>query len=423
MTRGANRRLAATLLPLLLAVAGPALAGQETTVDGVLHVSSAEPREPLQTWRLEEAWRVGGEDDEVLFGVVAGVQVDEEGNLYLLDSQLSEIKVYSPDGEFLRMLSREGEGPGETRNPNGLVLLPDGNLAMTQAFPGKVTVIDREGNPAGGFTIGSSDPTQGGFSILQGVRCGGDNLVFGLEMAQRGEDQQSQRRVSSVTAFGLDGSRGTTYTETAWTLEFQNLVIDDTEHMGFGARRFAVGPDGRVYTAPERDRYLIEVYAPDGKLDRVIERPCTPRKRTDEETALLRSFFEAAVRNVPIPVTINLGETEPVINWFLSGLQLDAAGDLWVMTDPGTQDQPEGVMQTFDVFDPQGHLERQVAIACPGDPDQDALFFAGPDRLILVTGFVDAVRSLIGGGGGGGEDVEEEPAPMEVVCYRVAERS
>jgi hypothetical protein len=412
MKRGMGFGLALCLLCLL---AAPVPAGQETTVDGVLHVrNGAEPAQGSETWRLEELWRAGGEDDDVLFGVIGQVRVDEGGRIYFLDTQLSEIKVYSPDGELVSTLSREGDGPGETRNPNNFDLMLDGRIGICQLFPAKVTVIDREGSPAGGFTIG--DPTQGNIALMRGVRCRGGHLVCGVETTEQ-TDPQTQKRYSTLASFDLEGTQLVQYNQFSWTFDFTRFVLDDTKTMDMAVRRFDVGPDGRVFTAPERDRYAIHVYRPDGTLDRIIERDLSARKRTDEEIAELRELFEMSVRQIPIETTIEIAGTEPQINWFLNGLQVREDGTLWVLTDEGAQDRPAGIMQTYDVFDAQGHFVKRVSAACPGDSQEDMLFFAGEDRVILVTGFLDAVRAMIGGGATG-ED-EEEPEPMQVICYRI----
>ena len=90
-------------------------------------------KSPAQrTVQLEEIWRVGGEDDEeILFGVVAFGVLDEEGNMYLLDSQLSQVLVINPEGELIDTLGREGEGPGEMRQPTGIFL---NNSCQRQRF-------------------------------------------------------------------------------------------------------------------------------------------------------------------------------------------------------------------------------------------------------------------------------------------------
>ena len=96
----------------LSSFAFPGNAGEEVDVDGVIHVrNSAKPEQGVETIQLKELWRAGGDDDEVFFGTIAQVLSDPDGNTYLMDSQLSEIQVYSPDGEFLRTLGHEGDGP------------------------------------------------------------------------------------------------------------------------------------------------------------------------------------------------------------------------------------------------------------------------------------------------------------------------
>jgi hypothetical protein len=82
--------------------------------DGVTHVKNGStPTGGVQARRMNELWRVGGEDDEeILFGLTTKVCTDGRGRVYVLDSQLNRVLVFSPDGEFSHTLFREGEGPG-----------------------------------------------------------------------------------------------------------------------------------------------------------------------------------------------------------------------------------------------------------------------------------------------------------------------
>jgi len=98
---------------LMLMMTVPALAGEEVDKDGVLHVmNGTEPSGEKVTVELEEVWRHGGEDDEEFFGMISQCVVGDDGTIYLLDTRMSEVPVYSPDGERLTTLSREGDGPG-----------------------------------------------------------------------------------------------------------------------------------------------------------------------------------------------------------------------------------------------------------------------------------------------------------------------
>lgn len=52
--------------------------------------------------------------------------------VFLLDQQLSEVKVFDSAGQWLRTMGREGEGPGEFRGPVDLALLPGGQVGVLQ---------------------------------------------------------------------------------------------------------------------------------------------------------------------------------------------------------------------------------------------------------------------------------------------------
>jgi hypothetical protein len=391
-------------------------AGEETVIDGVLHVKNGtEPSQGVETLQLQEQWRTGGEDDDIFFGVVSRTMADDEGNVYLLDSQLSEVKVFSPTGEFLKSLSREGDGPGEVRNPNDMVFMPDGTLGLVQQFPGKIIKVDLDGNPAGDFTPGGLDPTQGGFVALADARCVGDHLVLGGLNITFDQAAGTQTRSSYVASFTEDGAEKVRYEEFDYTWDFNNLTLSETEIL-YLWRRWGVSADGKVLVPPHRNKYFIRVYDPDGNLNRVIEKEYTSWKRDGSEPSWAETVMAAIQRQIPFESKTNIEETEPDI----SSIHTDAAGDIWVLSSRGNREQPEGIFATYDVFDPAGHFTKQVQIACDGDGVRDGLFFLADGRIVLITGFTDAVLSQLGGGGNGTEDeTEEEPAPMEIICYAV----
>ena len=110
----------------LLCVGLSGLAGDTSRADTpadvpVVHNPAAPPT--VQTWRLQEVWRLSGDDDDApLLGVIREARSDTDGNVYLLDRQLCHVLVVSRTGEFLRTLGREGEVPGEVRRPRDLLM-------------------------------------------------------------------------------------------------------------------------------------------------------------------------------------------------------------------------------------------------------------------------------------------------------------
>lgn len=408
-----GRRLAGWALAAML-LAGPAAAADgESVVDGVVHVESGDlPRDGVQTLAFEELWRVGGPDDEeTLFGVIGQARKDDEGNVYLLDRQLSEVQVYSPDGDYLRTLSREGDGPGEVRFPRDIFLLADGTLGILQMMPGKIVKLDLDGNPAGTIMLG--DPQEGRMSMLfDAAARNGRLLVVGQKFSP---GEKTFKRTKYLSLIDSQGDEIVRCLEASVENRRGFFKWDEEEDYFVHLGRNALGPDGRVYAAPERDKYEIQVFSPEGVLERVIERDYVPRKRTAEEKETVSNSIRIRAGNHEVEKVVS--DTDPVI----TQLSVDEDSNLWVLHSRSDKDQPDGVFQTYDVYDSEGHFARRVEVTCPGDPEEDGLFLIDSGSAVFVRGLVDAAQSMVGSGGGddGEDDDGGYAAPLEVIYYRV----
>ncbi|MBC8424555.1 hypothetical protein H8E07_10560 [bacterium] len=88
-----------------------------------------------------------------------------DGSLYVLDHQLCHVVVISADGEHLRDITREGDGPGEPRQPMGLVILADDVLGVGMGFPAKLVTLKTDGTPIGThYPVGA--PAEGNVAIM-----------------------------------------------------------------------------------------------------------------------------------------------------------------------------------------------------------------------------------------------------------------
>ncbi len=329
--------------------------------------------------------------------------------------QLAEVTVLGPDGEVVRTLGREGDGPGETRRPSDLLIMDDGGVGIVRGYPGSVVLLDAAGAPAGVIEVGG-DPLHGGATTLELAHHRDGHLVAGLIDVQQ-DGGSIQRRTARIVRLTEDGAREVVYHEGGFTWDFRDFHFYERENVAWAARRMALGPDGRVYSATDRDAYAITVYEPDGAIDRVIERDHEPSRRTPEERAAVRELYASMLRQLPFEAPITVEATDPVIEWIGPNLRVAADGPLWVLTSRGQRPEAADIMVTYDVFDPSGHFQRQVAVACEGDGREDALYLA-PDgeRAVLVKGFLAAARSMFGAQ----VDTDAEPEPIEVVCYAVA---
>jgi len=58
-----------------------------------------------------------GEDPDYLFFRPQGVAVDGDGRMYVAEMGSNRVQVFSPQGEYLRTLGQQGQGPGELQMP------------------------------------------------------------------------------------------------------------------------------------------------------------------------------------------------------------------------------------------------------------------------------------------------------------------
>jgi hypothetical protein len=88
---------------------------------------------------------IDGEDLNLVFGAIRGIQVATDGTIYVLDQQAAEVRVFDAGGRYLRTIVRRGEGPGEIAASNGIFL--SGDTLLWVHDTGQWTVIGVD--PAG----------------------------------------------------------------------------------------------------------------------------------------------------------------------------------------------------------------------------------------------------------------------------------
>jgi sugar lactone lactonase YvrE len=413
---------AATLIFVLgAAIAGAAdWKGTETTVDGQLHVQNpAEAIDPKMDIELEEVFRLGGWDggDDEFFGIVTDIEQDEEGNLYVLDSQLSEIKVYSADGEYLNTIGREGEGPGEFRNAGGLFWMPDGRLGVMQSFPSRMVTLWPDGTAADDLTLDAGEDVTP--TMMRGVERAGDHIaiIYGLNNFDQEAMKFTQTNVLGL--FDAEGKQVKQVHARDSHIDFANPKITEMEFDNY-MNRWTSGPDGRIYAVPVLKQYAINVWGPDGELDRVIEREYEEHPRTPEEKAELEDLYKQLTQGGGMPpnTTYEVETIHPCINW--RGVYARPDGSVWVSTSWGTNDVGSTTLGTFDIYDPKGRFVRQAQLNGQCDNDDDAVFFVG-DRVFVITEFIDSVKNARGAAAGEENADAEEAEPMAIICYRSSE--
>ena len=84
-------------------------------------------------------------DENYIFSDLRSIQVDNEGNIFALDSKECKIKVFDKDGKHLRSFGKKGPGPGEWQVPSRMHLTPDGKLSILDTGNNRIAFYSPRG--------------------------------------------------------------------------------------------------------------------------------------------------------------------------------------------------------------------------------------------------------------------------------------
>jgi hypothetical protein len=84
--------------------------------------------------------------EDVFFLGGGDIAVDGSGNVYVLDSKARHIKKFGAEGNFLKLIGREGQGPGEFTRPSRLVCSRD-KLVVWDMMGMRFSLFTLDGEP------------------------------------------------------------------------------------------------------------------------------------------------------------------------------------------------------------------------------------------------------------------------------------
>jgi len=381
--------------------------GTVTTEDGVQLVHNpATPMQAAVTVPMQEQWRRGAdESEEVIFGLLDDLAVAKDGTVYVLDSQLCVVQVFSPRGEYIRTIGRRGEGPGEFNMPRSVFVTPDGLVAVVQSMPGKIVLLTPEGDAADNYPLPESD----GFIVVQSAREAGGHVLLDMRTTKRGENQFITD-VEEIVGIGADGAIAATFARAERVTDMSKLEFNEKKMMPFSA--WAGGADGTVYVCDRFDDYRIGVWSPEGKEVRVIEREFEPRVRSDAERERRGPMVRVSNGDGTLKSTVTKSPTDRTVMNIIPREN----GVVWVLTSRGSFDTARGELCTLDEFDADGRFVRQIHLMGEGNLDKDAIVIAG-NRLFVLTDRQSARAAVMGAETK--EDENAEPEPMTLICYQL----
>lgn len=149
------RILFKSILLLSIAVIQIFIYGQETKwkgsierIDGIEVIKN--PKKPLygeDVFILEEELSIGESEgyEDYMFSTIISIDVDEDGNIYVLDLIEAHVKVFDKNGRLKKIIGREGQGPGEFQKPFTLQITDNHNIVVWDPMPQKLTFLTIDG--------------------------------------------------------------------------------------------------------------------------------------------------------------------------------------------------------------------------------------------------------------------------------------
>jgi len=162
LTKSLARRLVVLPILVLLAAGPPEAMAQGEEVG----------------WHVVDVFSVGLEEDGLQFGGIPGngIAVLSDGSIGVLDATSKQVVHLSGTGGLLAVFGREGQGPGELRNPSMIAGVGDSHLAVVDMGNERIVI----------YPTGGDEPTSVRWTPLaQGVpsRIAGGESAFIVQAA------------------------------------------------------------------------------------------------------------------------------------------------------------------------------------------------------------------------------------------------
>ncbi|MCY3808166.1 MAG: 6-bladed beta-propeller [Gemmatimonadetes bacterium] len=347
--------------------------------------------------------------EELLFGSIWSIAVDDDHNVYVFDGQAQEVRVFDSAGVYVETLGRPGEGPGEFSRAEAIAMLADGRLVVRnpgnqrlEVFGPEAGETDQWAYNAGGLHTSSplyTDVNGRTFVDAPDLSVGG----FAVELI----------------VFGPEGTQIDTLPVPSGTYEPPLL---EARQGGISASHpvplspellWTVHPSGHFLTGFSAD-YRIDLPRDDGVLR--VERAADPVPAHEEERANERAGVVEYMRRMVPDWTWNgppIPEHKPFFHELLAGRD----GRIWVRLateaqrvenedhdpeDPSSMPVDWREPLRYDVFEPDGTYLGVVA------PPEAFTHWVEPvfdgDHVWAVTrdelGIQRVVRYRIEAGGG-----------------------
>ena len=303
-------------------------------------------------WTAATAWTIStapvvrmgkGDTGSELFDGVRIIQHLDDHRIGVVDGTVAGIRVFDPTGDLAYVMGREGEGPGEFRRINALLVRGD-TIYVADARLGRLTWYDLDGRYVGQLRL----PEElAGRTQVAGVFGNGDFLLEEPPRGSRVVQTGGLLPPDSIRWYRASRSfEGVRLLTAAVGLEVYGHPWQGGFALGevmFGARASAVPWGDTLLVARGEERFEVDLIGADGTTSASMGRDLSPRRpdETDRER-----YTEWRLANAPGTVTEawrRVFEEAPMREFLpaTAAVLVDSWEDAWVQyyTQPWDQER------------------------------------------------------------------------------------
>lgn len=321
--------------------------------------STAGDMPTMQVDTLHVTWTMGEElgDSTNTFSAIVAASVDDQGRILVEDQVEGALKLFGPEGDYIRHVARRGNGPGELGLPWGMFSFPDGRLAVLDLMKQGFVVFDDSLEFLEELNLWTGqNPPFAGVAVS-------DSQFVAYKITQDAAESRITitRRVALYTYGQAD------WDQVLWQDSIQStmsdilrdpsvMIIDTLDPLSI-----CRSPAGNIFFAlKDGERYDITELDLAGQAVQEITMALSPVEKSREEimaeSTYVTSYIERMSGGGGMPFEFN---PDPFKDMVLT-LDIGPDGNLWVRR--GTMDMP-----FFDIFDPAtGELLRHVVFPVEG---------------------------------------------------------
>jgi sugar lactone lactonase YvrE len=287
-----------------------ALAQKVEQVDGVRVVHNGKEgawkdRAKIGIGLVRKIGELETKDENVAFNLPSDVALDNDGNIYILDSGNHRIQKFGPDGQYLATIGRKGQGPGEFVYPESIDIDDASYIYVSDPRNQRIQVLTPEGKEA--RTVRMIDEPPG---IVRLAGSGRMMMSPGSLMMMFSGDEEEPKELPKLVKI-LD-AQGVVQMEFGEPRDYKHLLLNRNANQV----QFTLDGRGNVYLAFAYQN-RVEKYAPDGRplwqADRELDYTTEPKDKGKLERR-----------------GGNLSIQGPRLNTCSVGIAVDSQGRVWV---------------------------------------------------------------------------------------------